>query len=75
MLVGLHLDPIHVSTVSLIGLLEGSAGECRREYMARAPKRKRVQSPHWARRRVQKALANVCRQRPKSAANAGGTTF
>ena len=75
MLVGLHLDTIHVSTVSLVGLFQGSAGECRREYMARAPKRKRVQSPHWSRQRVQRALANVCRQRRKSAANAGGTTF
>jgi hypothetical protein len=65
MLVRLHLDTIHVSTVSLVGFFQVSAGECRREYMARAPKRKRVQSPHWSRQGVQKALVNVCRQRSK----------
>jgi len=51
MLVGLHLDTIHVSADLFVGLFQGSAGECRREYMARAQKRKRVQGPHWSRQR------------------------
>ena len=75
MLVGLHLDTIHVSADLFVGLFQGSAGECRREYMARAQKRKRVQGPHWYRQRVQKLSPIFVASVATPAANAGGTTF
>jgi hypothetical protein len=43
--------------------------------MARAQERKRVQSPHWSRQRVQKLSPMFVASFETPAANAGGTTF
>lgn len=72
---GLHLDTIHVSTVSLVGLLKGSAGECRREYMARAPKRKRFKARTGPGNGSRELSPMFVASIERSAANAGGTTF